>query len=286
VNARGEGIVIWHERSRGRCNGRLRRPFREPGIDCTRPQRHLWAIAEVTWQLPCSFYDRAKRLVVRRPRYGTGDSDGLLARVRWLAGGVALTAAIASLWVPPVRALDFDGTVWSDVAGEVGVDPGLLYALALTESGRELGEQGHSPWPWVIRTPSGGYWFDSRAAARRGLEAVRAEWPADRVDVGAAQINLGWHRHRFGDPAKLLDLRHNLRIAARILADSVASTRDPVLGIGRYHHWQDRERSRSYGQRVWGKYRRITLPGHEPRVDYLVASADRLSALVQRLARR
>lgn len=205
---------------------------------------------------------------------------------RYRCAGVRAVAVAALLVAAPwsmtaAGKLDFQGTVWSDAAGEAGIDPGLLYALALAESRRELGERGHSPWPWVIRTPTGGYWFDSRAAARRGLEAVLQQWPPKRVDVGAAQVNLGWHRHRFSDPAKLLDLRYNLLTAARILADAVASTRDPVLGIGRYHHWQDRQRSRDYARRVWAQYRRIALPDQDPRVDYIVAAEERLGELLR-----
>lgn len=228
--------------------------------------------------------------MMAREHSATRDEYGRTSRRarggRPLVMGVVLTLVIAAFWVQPARALEFEGTVWGEVAAQAGVDPGLLYALALSESSRRLGKRGHSPWPWVIRTPRGGYWFDSRDAARRGLGAVLAQWPARRVDVGAAQINVGWHRHRFSDPAKLLDLRYNLHTAARILADSVASTRDPILGLGRYHHWRDHERSRTYARRVWGKYRRITLPGHEPRADYIVASEDRLGELVQRIARR
>jgi len=191
--------------------------------------------------------------------------------------GLLATLVPATAWG---QGLSFDDTVWQAVAERSGVEPALLYALALAESGRNVGASRRTPWPWVIRTPTGGYWFDSASAARRGLEAVRARWPDKRIDVGAAQINLGWHRQRFDEPARLLELDYNLEIAARILVDSVTSTADPVLGIGRYHHWSDRRRSQTYGQRVWSYYRRIAFADRRPGEHFVVATQQRLSELV------
>ena len=202
----------------------------------------------------------------------------------------ALAALLLSLagqaGTASAAALDFRETAWAAAARPLGIDPALLYAVALTESRRTLGPGRYAPWPWVIRTPTGGYWFNSRAAARRGLEAVRAKWPAKRIDVGAAQVNLGWHRERIGEPERLLDLAYNLRVAARILADAVRSTRDPVLGVGRYHHWSEDDRARSYGQRVWDNYRAVTFGTSDPAARFLVAADHELAPVLTRLAER
>jgi hypothetical protein len=182
--------------------------------------------------------------------------------------------------------LDFQGTVWYKVARKAGIDPALLYALALAESSRQVGDDRYTPWPWVIRTPTGGYWFDSREAAERGLRAVLAKWPAKRVDVGAAQVNLGWHRRRFDSPERLLGLRYNLRVAAAILARTVGSTGDPVMGIGRYNEWLDRGRARTYGRRVWTYYRKLAFGHDAPADDYIVATEQRLGQMAGWLAER
>jgi hypothetical protein len=182
--------------------------------------------------------------------------------------------------------LDFQGTVWYAVARKAGIDPALLYALALAESSRQVGDDRYTPWPWVIRTPTGGYWFDSREAAERGLRAVLAKWPAKRVDVGAAQVNLGWHRRRFDSPERLLGLRYNLRVAAAILARTVGSTGDPVMGIGRYNEWLDRGRARTYGRRVWTYYRKLAFGHDAPADDYIAATEQRLGQMAGWLAER
>lgn len=205
------------------------------------------------------------------------------------ARAIALGLACALLLaVPagPARAgeLEFDGSAWARAARPHGLDPALLYAVALVESRRTVDAERVGPWPWVIRTPTGGYWFDSRARAERGLRAVLDKWPAKRVDVGIAQVNVGWHRERFDDPMRLLDLETNLRVAAGILADAIASTRDTVLGVGRYHHWASEPRSRAYGQRVWWAYRDVTFGRHDPARRYLVAAESDLAPVAARRA--
>jgi hypothetical protein len=184
---------------------------------------------------------------------------------RWYVAFCALYWALVAPWSGAHAAgLDFADSAWSRAAHDHGLDPALLYALTLVESRRSLDGDRVGPWPWVIRTPRDSYWFESRARARKGLKAVLAEWPAKRVDVGAAQVNVGWHRARFDRPAQLLDLETNLRVAAAILADAIASTQDTVVGVGRYHHWGDAARSRHYGQRVWWTYRAITFGQANP----------------------
>ena len=214
-----------------------------------------------------------------------GDGEHRIGAWRRTLAGAVLTLACVS---PTASAgpLEFRGTAWAAAARPHGLDPALLYAVALAESRRTVGPGRHAPWPWVIRTPTGGYWFDSRAAAERGLRAVLAMWPAKRVDVGAAQINLGWHRLRFDDPARLFDLETNLRIAAGILADAVASTDDTVLGVGRYHHWEHEARTRAYGQRVWNNYRAVTFATADPSTRFVVADEHELGPIIERLAAR
>lgn len=173
------------------------------------------------------------------------------------------TLVLAAVILFPAGALAaplaLDGSPWARAARPHGIDPALLYAVTLIESQRTFSGGRIAPWPWVLRTPTGGYWFRSRAAAERGLRAVLDRWPARRVDVGAAQINLGWHAARYEDPYRLLDLEYNLQVAARILVDAINSTGDPVLGIGRYHHWANDSRARRYGERVWWAYRNVTF---------------------------
>ncbi len=205
------------------------------------------------------------------------------ARLHMLCAALVVAVLVLSA---PARAndLDFDGTAWARAAGPHGLDPALLYALTLVESRRTVAPDRIGPWPWAIRTPTGGYWFNSRERAEQGLEAVLAKWPAKRVDVGIAQVNVGWHAERFDDPMKLLGLEYNLKVAAAILADAIDSTRDTVLGVGRYHHWASEPRSRAYGQRVWWTYRDVTFGDPDPAQSFLLATEADLAPVAAELA--
>lgn len=158
------------------------------------------------------------------------------------------------------QAIDLRGTIWDQVAKQYQLDPCLLYSVALAESATPRGTGMTSPWPWVIRSPGGSIYVNSRYEAEFRLRREIAKWDAARIDVGLMQISSGWHRHRVRDINELLDPETNLRIAAEILSDALRSSpNDIALGVGRYHSWDSR-RARWYGQRVLSIYRNLTGP--------------------------
>jgi hypothetical protein len=74
--------------------------------------------------------------------------------------------------------------------------------------------------------------------ARRGLRRhppALARTPANRIDAGLGQVNLGYHAHRYAHPCELLDPYRNLAIAAEILQEQHTPGEDWLLAIGRYH---------------------------------------------------
>jgi hypothetical protein len=167
-----------------------------------------------------------------------------------LAPAGALVLLAVSL---PCRALDLAGTPWETVAKRHGLDPALLYAVAIQATARPSGAGSMSPWPWTLRTQAGPRFYESRTAALADLRAMteKSDDIADDIDVGLMQVNLKRHGHHFGDPATLLDARINLLVAAGILADAVDSApRDLALAIGRYRHPSDERAARAYGRRI------------------------------------
>ena len=94
-------------------------------------------------------------------------------------------------------ALDLAGTAWAAAAAPYALDPTLLYAIGLMESGRPR-DGGLAPWPWTLYLPGqGGVFLTSRAQA---LSTLRANL-GTAVDIGLMQVNLRWHGHR-GGPAR------------------------------------------------------------------------------------
>lgn len=175
-------------------------------------------------------------------------------RYRLVAIGLCLQAL---LHVASSSAIELHGTVWDRVAARYRLDPYLLYSIALAESAVPRGVGTISPWPWVIRSPAGAIYANSRYEAERRLMREMAKWDAANIDVGLMQISSGWHRDRVRETSELLDPETNLRIAAEILFEALRSApNDLALGIGRYHSW-DPGRARGYGQRVLSIYRKL-----------------------------
>jgi len=169
---------------------------------------------------------------------------------------IGLALAVVSGGPSPARAIDLAGTAWSRVATSFGVDPYLLYSVALKESAKHA--QGFArPWPYAINCPGGNFYGRTLAEALQHLRSLSRE-TLRRCDVGLMQINVGWNGHRVTDTADLLDPVKNLTLAAEILGASLGSSpQDVQLGIGRYHTWSNEQAARSYGQSVLGIYGRL-----------------------------
>lgn len=151
----------------------------------------------------------------------------------------------------------FPGYQWEKAAQNVGIDPVILYAVALAESASYRGLNMTSPWPYAIRNGSNATYAKSRIEAEQVLNKALQEGEKYQLDIGLMQINLRWHEHRVNSPDELLDPITNLDIGSRILAEAIQSSpNDLELGIGRYHSWNE-ERARWYGQRVLSIYRNI-----------------------------
>lgn len=143
-----------------------------------------------------------------------------------------------------------EGSLFSQIGTEHDVDPLLLYSVALTESATGKGQGRIGPHPYVFRTDAGPRFFQTLAEAEASL--ADALLVTDNVDIGLMQINLKWHPQ--DNPLLLLKPDHNLAVAIEILKTSMASTDDPVLGVGRYHQWADENLARWYGETVWKTY--------------------------------
>ena len=129
---------------------------------------------------------------------------------------------------------------WVVEGARPGLDPMLIYSMALTES-RTLWRDGYvRPCPWCIRIDGELH----RATSKDEAQALaRAAMSAGRTitDVGVMQVNARAHAKRVdGDIAALVDVSTNIRVGADILQEALASTKDFERGLGRYHSWTAR----------------------------------------------
>lgn len=144
-------------------------------------------------------------------------------------------------------AFSLEGTAWQ--LHSQGVDPNLLYAIALAESQREI-DGLVRPWPWSLNVQGKGRYFETREEAEAFLSETLATGIRN-VDIGPMQINYSWHGHRVLNPADLFDIQTSVRVGADILSEALASSPDDKeLGVGRYHNWGDENRARKYGRKV------------------------------------
>ncbi|WP_163769904.1 transglycosylase SLT domain-containing protein, partial [Proteus mirabilis] len=81
------------------------------------------------------------------------------------------------------------------------------------------------------------YRYPTRQAAWQALQAFLQTTSPKRIDVGIAQVNLGWNGHHFRSTWEAFDPYTNLHVAARILKHCYdASPGSWLRAAGCYHH--------------------------------------------------
>jgi hypothetical protein len=147
-------------------------------------------------------------------------------RRAWLSVLGWLSMPSAAITLPP--------PAYQLAAHDAGVPSVMLFAVALQESGTHL--QGRLiPWPWTLNIAGTAWRYRTRAIACRALRGALPIVGATHIDVGLAQINLGYQRERFADPCDALDPYRNLGAAATILREQHVAGDDWLVAVGRYH---------------------------------------------------
>ena len=124
---------------------------------------------------------------------------------------------------------------YRQIAEQENVPAEALYSLALTESAKKLAH-GVRPWPWTINVAGIGYRYASRDEAYQALLGFIRRYPLKRIDVGVAQVNLGWNGSRFSsywhafDPTPICASRRG-SYANATTPNREAGCRPPVVTI-------------------------------------------------------
>jgi hypothetical protein len=152
---------------------------------------------------------------------------------------------------------------YRQVAGEYGVPAEALYSVSLAESSRRL-PQGERPWPWTLNVAGKGYRYATREEAYQALLGFMRHYPFRRIDVGIAQVNLGWNGGYFRNYREALEPYTNLRAAAQILRHCYDLNPGSWLqAAGCYHHPAGGKPARTYRTIVQRKL--ATIASVEPR---------------------
>lgn len=151
-------------------------------------------------------------------------------------------ALIAALWPVGARpeeipAPDHDAALCEQAivngARRGGVPPEVLYAVALTETGRKSGGRIR-PYPWAINREGQGHWFETREEALAFAEASLAEGRKS-FDVGCVQINFRWHGHAFPSLDDMFDPEWTATYAGQFLRTLYEERGDWSAAAGAYH---------------------------------------------------
>ena len=151
---------------------------------------------------------------------------------------------------------------YRSVAAEQGIPEAILYAMALTESGKTIDAIADTrPWPWTLNVAGQGYFFDSRLAAWQALRSW-LQTGESSIDIGLMQVNWHYHQDKLGSPWQALEPYHNLRVGAAILQTCYQVRQEWWSSVGCYHAPSNQDRADRYRQRVVAHWRRLS-PGVE-----------------------
>jgi hypothetical protein len=169
-------------------------------------------------------------------------------------GAVAIVLLGLAGPVKPALA-DADACLQAIQAVEAGGDvpPGLLAAVARTESGRR-GEAGAGvrPWPWTVNNGGHGRFFASKAEALDWVAGLRRDGRRN-IDVGCMQVNLLHHPRAFASLEEAFDPRRNVAYGAGFLARLQRETGSWGRAVERYHS-ADPRRGKAYRAKVLGPW--------------------------------
>lgn len=92
------------------------------------------------------------------------------------------------------------------------------------------------PWPWTLNVAGTAYRYATREESCTALHDALERVPANHIDAGLGQVNLGFQAYRFRQPCELLNPYFNLGVTAAILRERHDPGEDWLIAVGRYYH--------------------------------------------------
>lgn len=151
------------------------------------------------------------------------------------------------------------GSLFGEAGRKHGIDPYLIYSIALVESAYSSQQKGFvAPYTYALRSGLGAEYPATLAEAESALiKHLAGAKTLHSVDVCLMQVNLGWNGHRVNKPADLLNARTCIDTGAAILKDTLSSTDNLYEAIGRYHTWSNKEAASKYATKVITIYNKL-----------------------------
>ncbi|MEO5831179.1 MAG: lytic transglycosylase domain-containing protein [Rhodanobacter sp.] len=243
-----------------------------------RPRQHLPVAAAKT---PATATPRAAAVVAVSPQV-----QPLLPRIEPLASAGVANDAVPSApsadrllsevstmdLMMPIAEPDLDirsrHSLWAQVGKTYGIDPLLLYSVALVESKSLYPDGRIAPTPWLFRVDDHLVRGDRQHVQLQ--MAAASQFGSAVQDVGIMQVYYPMHRDAVRDPLILLDPRTNITVGAKILREGMRRTHDRVMGVG-YYHSRTPSLAKGYGTAVLTVYERLKTEHRKSRKQGIVA---------------
>ena len=171
---------------------------------------------------------------------------------------VIVKAESIKQYIPPFQ-------IWLDSASDNLTSPGLLYALALVESGKYTKTNEFVPWPFAIgigKDKSIGQFkheslypesFEEAKAVLSGLIAAGHK----NLGVGIMQVNLRENGHLVDNPIHLFDPVTNIKAATKVLKGCKNAV-NTVEVLSCYSHGRYKsEKGAKYADKVFDYHNRF-----------------------------
>lgn len=163
-------------------------------------------------------------------------------------------------WLQPVENSLLDDTPWGISAREYDLDPWLLFAISLEETGRYDKARGAiTPWPYTTHRNGVVIQHETQEDAIKQINA----WEAAGIknyDVGPFQINRRWHAERFLKIEHMLDVSISAKYVGELLRSAIGRSNGNVLeAVGLLRSWRGGAEAQNYSEQI--KIIRSQLPG-------------------------
>ncbi len=138
------------------------------------------------------------------------------------------------LAVPALTTADPVPFGYRRIASQYQMPAAVLYAAALTESGKTIDRGVFRPWPWTLNVAGKAKRFATRKAACQELKTQLING-IQSIDIGIMQINWRWNHKRLRSPCQALSPYTNLHHGAALLRSAYLIKHSWSAAVGHYH---------------------------------------------------
>lgn len=182
----------------------------------------------------------------------------LLIGINYVCSMIWLSAV---LFQSPVVKAEAIPLRYQQIAYHYQIPASILYAVALTESGKKIKTGLFRPWPWTLNVAGQAKRYKTRREAWQAIEHYLSQGIRS-IDIGLLQINWRWNKAELRNNTwQALDPLFNAQTGARLLRNAYRAKGNWPHAIGHYHSPgqkpRQKHRARKYTQRVLKHYQQI-----------------------------